>query len=89
MSFIAENEERPKLADLLIFATGANSIPPFGFDPQPQLLMKHPDADDIKAGFPFANTCALELQIPVLNDYDVFRDRMSAALINCVTFSTQ
>ncbi len=65
------------LANLLVFATGLDVIPPLGIDPSPSLQFDHPEDDDnhYMRGVPFANTCANCLHIPVLPDYELPLDR--------------
>ena len=74
--------EDNKLGDLLVFATGLDAIPPLGIEPSPTLVFDHPadDEDDHSRGVPYANTCANSLHVPVLADYELFKERMMLAL---------
>ena len=67
------------LANLLVFATGLDVIPPLEIDPSPSLQFDHPEDDDnhYMHGVPFANTCANCLHIPVLSDYELFKSLCS------------
>ena len=71
-------EDNNKLCDLLVFATGLDAIPPLVIEPSTTLAFDHPedDGDDHSRGVPFANTCANCLHIPVLADYELFKERM-------------
>jgi hypothetical protein len=54
--------EGKSLEDLLVFSTGASSIPPLGFECKPQLVFTHPqdlamdDYSRLPRVFPHANT---------------------------------
>ena len=74
--------EDNKLCELLVFATGLDAIPPLGIEPSPTLVFDHPadDVDDHSREVPFVNTCANCLHIPVLADYELFKERMLLAL---------
>lgn len=74
--------EEGRLGQLLAFVTGLDVVPPLGFEPIPALEFNHPgDADyAYLEGVPFANTCANSLRLPVLPEYQVFKERMVAAL---------
>ena len=50
------------LQDLLVFTTGADSIPPLGFD-DPITLDFYDQEKDIKR-LPWASTCSLSLYLP-------------------------
>ena len=77
------------LANLLVFATGLDVIPPLGIDPSPSLQFDHPEDDDnpYVRGVPLANTCANCLHIPVLPDYELFKSRMLLAMEVGVSFT--
>jgi hypothetical protein len=83
-----------KLKDLLQFATGRRSIPVNGFIPQPTLAFKHlpglgTDFFVAAEMTPTANTCALQLQLPVVPSEEVFRTVMEASLCFNDLFTTQ
>ncbi|KAL3882056.1 hypothetical protein ACJMK2_028431 [Sinanodonta woodiana] len=63
-----------------------------GFNFPLQLSFIHPEDLQTKcctAGFPYANTCTMELKIPVVNDYSTFQRNMAAAISMTVTFTNQ
>ena len=76
---------------LLAFATGAQRIPALGFHENPQVEFHHLEeiAEDRKctAEFPHANTCSLTISLPILDNYELFKERMVAAITQCTTFS--
>ena len=55
---------------------------PLGIEPSPTLIFDHPadDVGDHSRGVPFANTCTNCLHVPVLADYELFKERMMLAL---------
>lgn len=80
------------LKDLLRFATGADAVPPLGFNPNPTLRFIHkedlPMNEHHMAEFPRSNTCGLELRLPVaINSYDIFKTRMQTAMEMLTTFT--
>jgi len=82
--------ESMQLQDLLIFATGMNSVPALGFAPEPTIKFKHPDdcaPEDQAKDFPYANTCTNTLVLPVLFSYDQFSENLVAAITMAKTFT--
>ncbi|KAK3578656.1 hypothetical protein CHS0354_002959 [Potamilus streckersoni] len=82
------------LKDLLAFTTGADEVPLLGFPYPPQLSFTHPeDLEDegqlCSAGFPYANMSSMELKIPVLDDYNTFRNNMATAISKRATLTNQ
>ena len=78
--FPSESENLPAL---LAFMTGLDEIPPLGFDCDASITFRHrQDLDEVDATreFPIINTCSLELQLPILNSYDLFVNRFTAAM---------
>jgi hypothetical protein len=73
----------------MVFWLGAEEIPLLGFDPAPSLQFRHPQdhVGDISAEFPYANTCANVLSIPVLKTYDQFRQNLIASITQIKIFS--
>lgn len=57
----AVETQESTLKDLLIFATGVDSIPPLGFPTKPVLTFLHSEDK-----YPLANTCALQLKLPTV-----------------------
>ena len=82
-------EKEVTLTDLLVFATGAATIPPLGFSPQPMMEFLHPGDEEYEAqkDMPTSNTCALILRIPILRDYEDLKEVMVNALEMCTTFT--
>ena len=67
------------LADVLMFATGATSMPPMGLDPSPTI-------EFTECQFPTANTCANQLNLPLFLDNDAFEENMFFGLVNGAGF---
>ena len=78
------SNRRNALEDLMAFATGMQRPPPLGFDEHPVTTFRHPewlsDENHATREFPVANTCALELSLPILPNYSMFSQRMKAAI---------
>ncbi|CAI5673965.1 unnamed protein product [Oreochromis niloticus] len=72
-----------KLGTILAFATGANTVPPIGFSPQPSIEFLHqePDAQTMSK-LPIANTCINCLKLPLHTSYKDFQENMDFALGN-------
>ena len=68
---------------MLIFATGADEIPPLGFTPAPQIQFW----EDVR---PRSNTCGNVLFLPLatqsLDTYDIFKSFMDDGILNSPTF---
>ena len=66
------------LEDILIFFTGADTVPAVGFGKTPKLSF----LDNVPSRLlPTASTCAIELRIPTCHtDYASFRQYMELAL---------
>ena len=79
-----------QLSQLLVFVTGADSIHPLGFDPQPHAVFGHAadlGEDDPTKQFPKANTCSNTIRLPVVATYEMFKDNMLSAIKMCNFFS--
>ena len=61
------------IADILVFFTGAERIPPLGFEKTPTVTFLHQDAL-----FATASTCDLKLRLPIKygDDRKSFKDAM-------------
>lgn len=83
---LEDNEvEDLSLNDLLIFITGADSIPPLGFDDL--IFIAFYDQEDQVKRLPYASTCSLSLYLPrAFEDAQEFKHLMSMALIHGVGF---
>ena len=84
--YIAETE---KLEDLLVFAVGLRKIPPLGLHPPPNIKFNHRQEAQhiVVADFPYADTCANTLRLPMATNYASFKTNMLAA-INTVKIFT-
>ncbi len=70
------NERRPE--DILIFFSGAEKVPPLGFNTQPVLAFLHGPQDTL----PTASTCTLTLCLPTMHrQYPEFRNALIHALL--------
>ncbi|KAL0973527.1 hypothetical protein UPYG_G00205390 [Umbra pygmaea] len=58
------------LEDVLVFASAASAIPPFGFKESPFVTFLHEDLNGNRRMFPEANTCAITLKLPIGHDYE-------------------
>ncbi|XP_009004132.1 G2/M phase-specific E3 ubiquitin-protein ligase isoform X3 [Callithrix jacchus] len=72
---VEDGKSTTKMEDILIFATGCNSIPPAGFKPTPSIECLHMD-------FPVGNKCNNCLAIPITNTYKEFQENMDFAIRN-------
>ena len=71
------------LPQILAFVTGADCIPPLGFDINPAILF----SSDRNRLLPVASTCALTLTLSVgLAEYDAFQKNMDMAVLNAYEF---
>ena len=71
------------LQQILIFATGADRVPPLGFAPKP--LIQFSD----ESNYPTANTCANILTLPLANNercYEWFKNAMDFGILNSPGF---
>ncbi|CAM4609845.1 unnamed protein product [Leuciscus chuanchicus] len=72
-----------KLETILAFATGASTVPPIGFSPQPSIEFLHLEHDaEINSKLPIANTCINCLKLPLHTTYRDFQENMDFALGN-------
>lgn len=63
---------------MLIFSTGADKIPPLGFDQEPKLTFLESAVDNM---LPTASTCAIELRLPTCHSqFHSFKEYMTMAL---------
>lgn len=77
--YLAEEGAECKLADILVFFTGADAIPPLGFDETPELVF----LDDPHSVLPTASTCDLQLRIPTAHgdNYEEFKQWMTIGIL--------
>ncbi|MED6243903.1 hypothetical protein ATANTOWER_029703 [Ataeniobius toweri] len=86
--FSTDEEGSSKLQNILVFATGANEIPPVGFSPAPSIEFNHEGSEESssKRMFPMANTCINCLKLPLITSYEAFKESMDFALGNTQGF---
>ncbi|XP_023607318.1 G2/M phase-specific E3 ubiquitin-protein ligase isoform X2 [Myotis lucifugus] len=72
---VEDGKSATTLEDILIFATGCNSIPPAGFKPTPSVECLHMD-------FPVGNKCNNCLALPITNTYKEFQEKMDFSIRN-------
>lgn len=71
----SDGKSATTLEDILIFATGCNSIPLAGFKPTPSVECLHMD-------FPVGNKCNNCLALPITNTYKEFQEKMDFSIRN-------
>jgi hypothetical protein len=64
------------VADVLVFFTGCDSLPPLGFNTCPKVVFCY---NSTRAT---ASTCDLIIRIPVLPDYEQFKAAMVSSLLD-------
>ena len=69
------------IEDILVFATGATSIPLLGFDTEGSVRFLHDGGK-----FPTSSTCSMTIRLPIVMDYEVFKERMAFAILNAHGF---
>ena len=84
--------EATLIGNLLRFLTCMENISPLGFDPEPKIFFGHADMlspDDKTVHFPYANTCANAIRLPVLDSYEKFKNNMMVAMEIVTTFTNE
>ncbi|XP_041926573.1 G2/M phase-specific E3 ubiquitin-protein ligase [Alosa sapidissima] len=66
-----EGQAAVSVEEVLMFATGLNSLPPSGLIPQP---------------YPMANTCANTMKLPQLDHFELFKSNMDFGIQNAPGF---
>ncbi|XP_042533338.1 G2/M phase-specific E3 ubiquitin-protein ligase isoform X1 [Dipodomys spectabilis] len=74
---IEEGKSATTMEDILIFATGCNSVPPSGFKPTPSIEYLHTD-------FPVGNKCNNCLVLPITKTYKEFEESMDFTIRNTI-----
>ena len=70
------------ISDVLVFFTGADNVPPQGFDTQPKIDFLY-NSDTL----PIASTCDLILRLPTIhNNLESFADSFHRAIKGCPLF---
>lgn len=73
------------LEDMLVFITGADAVPPLGFDHK--ICIAFYDQEKDMKRFPSSSTCSLSLYLPRgVAEPEEFNSLMSQALLNCQGF---
>ncbi|KAJ1170684.1 hypothetical protein NDU88_002557 [Pleurodeles waltl] len=76
-----------KIKDILCFVTGANTVPPLGFNPQPSIEFLHVCSGQVQLSmFPEANTCGNVLRLPLSMSYEEFKTNMDFGILNSPGF---
>nr|XP_021328571.1 G2/M phase-specific E3 ubiquitin-protein ligase-like isoform X1 [Danio rerio] len=75
-----EQETGVSLQNILMFATGLDSLPPSTIVPQPRLIFER------SSKFPIASTCANTIKLPVSKSYDEFKNAMDFGIQNSPGF---
>lgn len=71
------------LPQILIFVTGADSIPPMGFPTDPVIIF----SKDKSRLLPLSSTCSLSLTLSTGHvEYDMFKKSMDTAVLNAYEF---
>ena len=68
------------------------TIAPLGFDPEPKFFFGHAEMlspDDKTVDFPYANTCANAIRLPVLDSNEKFKNNMMVAMEIVTTFTNE
>ena len=75
-----------KLRDILVFITGADCLPPMGFDNDSEIRFVGDSYSHVMR-LPYASTCGPTLYLPlVLSDPDVFDEKMDMAIVGAQCF---
>ena len=81
MCFFADDNSACSLNEVLIFATGADRIPPLGFFPRPSIAFSQ------ESRYPTAKACANILTLPTAHDsYVSFKESMDFGILNSPGF---
>ena len=76
-----------KMPALLQFMTGLAAKPPLGFTPPLGIGFRHPeDLSELEKDTPYVNTCENKLKLPVMTDFERFKNIMHIAIfeIGCI-----
>ncbi|RXN25305.1 G2 M phase-specific E3 ubiquitin- ligase-like protein [Labeo rohita] len=82
---VGESSRPVTLQQILIFASGADKIPPLGFPCKPTIQFLHPEDYGMRI-FPEANTCDITLRLPLHASYLQFREKMESGILQSPTF---
>ena len=85
-----EGEARVTLQSIVVFSTGADDVPPLGFDPHPEVTFQHEPQFGICrtyiSRFPLASTCANRLMLPLSKTYNDFKVDMEDGILQAPGF---
>jgi len=88
VSLVADEMRPVTLEQVLVFATGAECVPPLGFSGTATLEFIH-DANELRPSdrhLPTANTCSLILRLPLHSSYNEFAECMELAVLQAPVF---
>jgi len=72
-----------RLEDILVFVTGADLIPPMGFDRAPEIFFSHIPQLNLAV----ASTCSPSITLPTCHDsYKDFKDAMVESIVSGLGF---
>lgn len=75
--FLTAANETTTVADILIFSSGTDKVPPIGFEKQPSIFFLHGSTNI----FATSSTCDIHLRLPTKHqDYKSFREAMVMSL---------
>uniref|UniRef100_A0A672TD45 HECT domain-containing protein n=1 Tax=Sinocyclocheilus grahami TaxID=75366 RepID=A0A672TD45_SINGR len=80
LSEAGKQETGVSLQDILMFATGLDSLPPSTIVPQPRLSFER------TSKFPIASTCANTIKLPMSKSYEEFKNAMDFGIQNSPGF---
>ncbi|XP_078811933.1 uncharacterized protein LOC105357912 [Oryzias latipes] len=81
---VDEGSRPVTLGQILVFASGTDTIPPLGFPTRPKLVFLH--WEGVPRIFPEANTCDVTLRLPLHSSYSAFVEHMESGIIQSPTF---
>ena len=78
----SDQQSTLQFVDILIFATGGDTVPAIGFQPEPSLTFA---TDDTM--FPRGKTCGNTLELPLIHQtYATFKEQMEFGILNSIGF---
>ncbi|XP_069494602.1 G2/M phase-specific E3 ubiquitin-protein ligase [Ambystoma mexicanum] len=70
---VEDGDTTVTLEEILMFATGADAVPPIGFNPEPSIVF---NSGDVAIGRPYMNS----LELPTVSTYEEFKHSMGRAV---------
>ncbi|XP_039621180.1 G2/M phase-specific E3 ubiquitin-protein ligase-like [Polypterus senegalus] len=86
---VEEKETSATMEGILIFATGADCIPPCGFFPEPSIEFLHHYGAAHPGLLPVSNTCRNCLKLPIYPTYKELKTIMDFAFCNTQGFGKE